>query len=735
MYDIEQSLNDQILGFGGERLTVIFTEAHDPRQIEAVCYLTRFIRPVLLASEKEVREIIRKDLGHLDANRVAYTLSETAFVDPASENDLCDELAAAYKAAYAQDGRKVSDQAALKAVRTPCLFGIMAVREGHADMVVGGSAHEPVHFYRPMIKLLQQRSVVCEIGVFVLPDEHSENIYPQNIVIFGDVGVNAAMTPEILAHVAVDTCTITRDIFPETALPRIHAAMISYSNHGSDEGPSPELVRQASSLVPDVLKNYQRENPRYENIFIEGEVKANVALSQRSAMYYKKGKEELWHGASNVIICPNLDVGNLLYFLYATRFPEAKKFNITSGIGFTGVDLAKDCTVEDILLGVKAPLLCRYQKLGWQKTPRDTFFRRYRVLAINPGSTSTKVSAWEGSYELFSGELSHCAEELSPFAEKPITAQFAFRKDAVVGFLKEHNLSIGDFDAVSARGGLLKPIPHGTYRVDTPMLEDLKAGVGGEHASNLGALIAAELTAGTEKPAFIIDPVVVDEAAERVKITGLKEIRRRVISHALNQIASARRYAEEHETFYESVNLIVCHLGGGISVGAHKKGQYIDVNNALNGEGPFTPERSGSLPVGQLIDLCFSRKYTHGELKKLNKGSGGLVDLLGTNDLRDVLKMRDGGDEFAALVFEALVYQISKSITALVPAFDGEAVDRVILTGGMARSKELVEGVTNYVRFLGCGVSVYPGENEMIALVKGALRVLQGKEEAKTYRS
>jgi len=733
MYDIETSLNDQILGFAGERPTVVFTEACDPRQIEAVCYLTRFIRPVLLAKEDEVRNVIRKDLGHIDENRIKYMLAETAFVDIRSRQDLLGEFAPAFRAAYEKAGCPVSEKEAEKAVATPCIFGIMAVREGHADMVVGGSAHEPVEYYRPMIKLLQKRSVVCEIGLFALPDSHHENIYPHNIVTFGDIGVNATMTPETLAHIAVDTCTITRDLIPEDILPRIHGTIISYSNQGSDEGPSPEMVRQATRLVPALLEAYRKENPRYESISIEGEVKANVAFSERSAMYYQKKKGEGWHGASNAIICPNIDVGNLLYFLYATRFPDAKKFNITSGVGFCGIDLAKDCSVEDIRLGVKAPILCRFQKIGWEKTPKDTFFKRYRVLAINPGSTSTKISSFEGSYELFSEELQHSAEDLAPFSGGSITSQFMFRKEAVLTLLKQHGMDIQSFDAVSARGGLLKPIPHGTYRVGPAMLKDLKAGVGGEHASNLGGLIAVELTAGTGKPSFIVDPVVVDETADRVRITGLKEIRRRVISHALNQIASARRYAEENETFYESLNLIVCHLGGGISVGAHKKGRYLDVNDALNGEGPFTPERSGSLPVGQLIDLCFSGKYTHAELKKLNKGRGGLVDLLGTNDLREVEHRRDEGDEYAALVFEAMVYQISKNITALIPAFDGEPVDRIILTGGMARSDALVEGVRNYVRFLGCGVSVFPGENEMIALVKGAIRVLQGKEEAKEY--
>jgi butyrate kinase len=265
------------------------------------------------------------------------------------------------------------------------------------------------------------------------------------------------------------------------------------------------------------------------------------------------------------------------------------------------------------------------------------------------------------------------------------------------------------------------------------MREDLLEGVGGDHASNLGALIAGELVADSNRPAYIVDPVVVDEVPSRVKVTGLKDIRRRVISHALNQIATARRYAEEMETFYAYLNLIVCHMGGGITLGAHKKGQYIDVNNGLDGEGPFTPQRSGSLPTGQLIDLCFSGRYTHEELKKLNKGRGGLIDLLGTSDFREVERRIQEGDPDAVEIFEAMSYQIAKGITALVPAFDGEPVDRILLTGGLARSELMVGSIEKSVSALGCGVTAYPGENEMLALVKGALRVLGGKEKACQY--
>jgi butyrate kinase len=732
MFDIEASLDSRLLAEPRNRPTVVFPEALDARTLEAACFLGRFIRPVFLAAEAEVRALAARELGHVGSDRVAYTLSESAFVAPASRPDLLEAFTAACLEWCRVHERPMSPEEARALVSEPGRFGIWAVKLGHADMVVGGAIHEPKAFFRPMVDLLAQRSVTCEAGVFVLPDEHPEEVYPHNIVVFGDVGVNATMTPRILAEVAVGTCAVARDLIPEEVLPEIRCAMVSYSNRGSDEGPSPELVRQAADLVPEILAERIQHAERYRSIAIRGEVKVNVALSRRSAdLYHAEGMP--WEGAPNVIVCPNLDMGNLLYNLYATRFPDARKFPVMFGLLFQGVDLPMDCTPEDIRLAVKASVLRLHHYGQWKRTQKDTFFRRHRVLVLNPGSTSTRTSIFEGDEERFTEELQHPAEALKAFDGQPITAQFAFRKEAVLGFLEKHGLSPSDLDAVAGRGGLLRPIPHGTWKVGAAMLEDLRSGARGEHASNLGALIAAELVAGTGRPAYIVDPVVVDEADPKVKVSGLKELPRRVISHALNQIATARRYAEERETFYERVNVIVAHMGGGITVGAHRKGRYIDVNNGLDGEGPFSPQRSGSLPPGQLIDLCFSGKYTKAELKLLNKGRGGLMDLLGTADLREVERRVEAGDAEAGLVFEALVYQIAKAIAALVPAFDGEGMDAILLTGGMARSTRLVAGLRRLTAALGCAVQVYPGENEMAALAKGALRVLSGREAARDY--
>jgi butyrate kinase len=733
MFDIEANFDHQILSFRKSRPTVLFAEALDPRVLEAVCHLVRFVRPVLLADEGRVREVIARDLGHVDPNRIEFTLSESAFVDLAKRPELVEEFAREQDTFCAHMGSPVTPEQARAMASEPVRFGIWAARLGHADTVVAGAAHAPKDSFRPMLRLLSAQPVCCEAGVFVLPDEHPEEVFPRNIVVFGDVGVNATMTPEILAEVAVGTCVTARDLIPEDVLPTIHGVLVSYSNRGSDEGPSPELVRKATALIPALLVERVRRSERYATISIEGEVKVSAALSKRSAGYYQH--DSRWSGAPNVIIAPNLEMGNLLYHLYATRFPDAKKFPALFGLRFRGVDLSMDCTPEDVRLAVKASVLRMYRYGEWGRTPLDTFFRRHRVLAVNPGSTSTKISVYEGEQERFTTELQHPAEELKPFEGKSITEQYAFRKEIIMKALTDHGLAVDDLDAVAGRGGLLRPIPHGTFAVTDDMLADLRAARYGEHASNLGALIARELTAGSERPAYVVDPVVVDEAPERVKVTGMKAVRRKVISHALNQIATARRYAEERETFYEKVNVIVCHLGGGISVGAHRRGRYIDVNNALDGEGPFTPQRSGSMPTGQMIDLCFSGRYTRPELKQLAKGRGGLIDLLGTADLREVERRMEAGDPDAGRVYEAMAYQIAKEIASLLPAFDGEPVDRILLTGGMARSQRMVGEIARLVAPLGCGVTVYPGENEMLALVKGVLRVLDGKETAREYAS
>lgn len=353
----------------------------------------------------------------------------------------------------------------------------------------------------------------------------------------------------------------------------------------------------------------------------------------------------------------------------------------------------------------------------------------YRILSINPGSTSTKIAVYENEREVFEKTLRHSNEELGGFED--IFSQKEFRKNVILDVLKENDIAIETLDAVVGRGGLLKPIAGGTYQVTEHMIKDLKKGVLGEHASNLGGVIAHEIADPVGKKSYIVDPVVVDEMTAVAKISGIPEIERKSIFHALNQKAVARRYCNGNGKDYEKVNLIVAHMGGGISVGIHESGKVVDVNNALDGDGPFSPERSGGVPAGDLVRMCFSEKYSEAFIKKRLKGNGGVVAYLNTNDMRDVVKMMEAGDEKAKLIFDAMIYQVAKEIGSMATVVSGR-VDAILLTGGIAYSKLITDAIVKRVGFI-APVHIYPGEDEMSALTLGGLRVERGEEEAKTY--
>ncbi|WP_291569637.1 butyrate kinase [Clostridium sp. UBA4548] len=354
----------------------------------------------------------------------------------------------------------------------------------------------------------------------------------------------------------------------------------------------------------------------------------------------------------------------------------------------------------------------------------------YRLLIMNPGSTSTKIGVYEDDKEILIETLRHSAEEIGEYPT--IVDQFEFRKNVILNVLKEKNFDIKTLSAVVGRGGLLKSIEGGTYAVNDTMLEDLKIGVQGQHASNLGGIIANEIAKELNVPAFIVDPVVVDEMEAVARVSGMPEIERKSIFHALNQKAVAKRYAKENNKDYNELNLIVAHLGGGISVGAHKAGRVVDVNNALDGEGPFSPERSGGVPVGDLVKLCFSGKYSEAEIKKMITGKGGIVAYLGTNDAKAVDERAAAGDAEAKLIYDAMGYQVAKEIGKCAAVLSGK-VDAIILTGGIAYSKNLVNYIKERVEFIS-QVVVYPGEDEILALAEGGLRVLRGEEAAKEYK-
>jgi len=354
----------------------------------------------------------------------------------------------------------------------------------------------------------------------------------------------------------------------------------------------------------------------------------------------------------------------------------------------------------------------------------QTFF----LLALNPGSSSTKVGVFENEKPLFTRNVRHDEAALAAF--KDIADQKTFRKQAILEALSEQGFDPKRLSAVVGRGGLLRPLESGTYRVNEAMLKDLKEARRGKHASNLGAMIAHEIASGLGIPAFIVDPVSVDEWEPVARLSGLEGLDRECLSHALNTKAVAKRFARENNRKYNDLRLVVAHLGSGISVSAHLNGRMVDVTNPME-EGAFSTERSGSLPILKLAKMCFSGKHTFQDIEKMTFRSGGLASYLGTKDLPEVIKRVATGDEKAKLVLEAMAYQVAKEIGAMATVLSGK-VDAILLTGGMAHEAKLCEAVEERVKFIARAYR-YPGEDELVALAEGALRVLTGEEKERDY--
>jgi butyrate kinase len=352
-----------------------------------------------------------------------------------------------------------------------------------------------------------------------------------------------------------------------------------------------------------------------------------------------------------------------------------------------------------------------------------------RILIINPGSTSTKIGIFDNEISVFEKTIRHEAKIINSFPN--VIDQYDFRKKTILDTLDKAGINISKLSAVCGRGGLLRPIEGGTYEVNDAMLADLRSGFSGQHASNLGGIIAYEIASGLNIPSYIVDPVVVDELDLIAKISGFSLIERKSIFHALNQKAVARKVAKELGKNYNELNLIVSHMGGGITVGVHKQGKVIDVNNGLHGDGPFSPERAGTVPAGDLISICFSGEYYREEIMKMLVGKGGLVGYLGTNDAVEVEKRIEAGDKKAKMVYDAMAYQVAKEIGSASTVLSGK-VDAIILTGGLAYGKSFVKTITDRINWI-ADVFVHPGENELQALAEGALRVLRGEEKVKVY--
>jgi len=729
MFDLEGMLRKQLRDVMTSKQTLIFPEGEDPRIVAAASRLLKFANVILVGSPERARELIEAADATLECSEKRF-FAAVRFVDPATD-PLADELGESLRQVSQGRSWEMDAAEAAERIRQPVYFAIMAVRAGYADAVLGGVAHSSREFFIPCLRIMEKEGNVYEMGLFALPDSHPSGIFEENLVMFADVALNPVPTPEALADIAVGACRTLRDLVPESVLPEINGALLSYSTRGSGQGPSVQRIREAEPLIQQKLAGLCRTHPQYASINIVAEMQISVALSETAA--HTKLKEEFGQlkgaGRAHVLVVPNLDVGNLLFHLYSTRYPDAVSTLVIGGLKNQALDFSRSSTAEEVARGAKALLLRRFRSDRYARTPNDHYFPRFKVLTINPGSTSTKVALFEGEDLVARKDLRHT---VSDFAEcERIADQLPLRRKVIEDFLSEQEIHPTDLHAVVGRGGLLRPIESGTYAIDGTVVSDLSDGVAGEHPSNLGGLLARELAVAADAPSFIVDPPVVDELDETSRITGFAGVEQVAAWHALSQKAAAKHFADTRNREYEDLDLIVAHIGGGISVGAHRKGRCVKVRNALF-DGPMAANRGGTLPGEGLIDLCYAGE-DKGDLKRRLVSQGGLISYLGTADLRDVEKRIDDGDAQAKLVFEAMAEQITAEIASLIPKFGGRRPNRIVLTGGMCHSKRLRRRLKRLLRPLNIKVTIYPGEREMEALRDGALRVLRGVETARTY--
>jgi len=728
VFQLEKCIDDQLLEVVGSTPTLIFPEAEDPRIVSAASGLIMHAKVVLVRRRADVERAI--DAGEVDlkVSRRRF-MQSVACVWPEDEPALVEEMARSLVEKSAGRSWEMSlDEARAQAVN-PVFFAILAVRLGCADAVLGGVVHSSRDFFRPCLRLLEKDGVVYEMGLFALPDSHPEGLFRENLVMFADVALNPEPDPESLAEIAVGACTTLRNIVPVSLLPEVNGALLSYSTRGSGAGPSVDRVRRAEPIINRRLAQLAEENPLYRTIHVATELQIGCAISKEAARTKLRGAadENPAMGAANVLIAPNLDTGNLLYHIYDTRFPDARPVLIIGGLRNQALDFSRGSRVEDVEIGAKALILRMYRSGRFSGTPDDRFFPRYRILTINPTRAYTEVGLWLGR-DLWARErLAHPASVL---AKEPMD-QLEERLAAVEEFLARHDVSAASMAAVVARGGLLAPVESGTYSVTGAMIEELEAGKYGTHVVNLAAILARRVAGEDHQGVWAVDPAVVDELDDASRLTGLKGVPRDAIWHALSQKFVAKHYAVQRGREYEDLNLLVAHIGAGVSVGAHRRGRCVQVNNALC-EGPMGLERAGGMPSLAVVDLCFSGR-SRDEVVRLLTREAGLRSHLGTADIVEMRRRALEGDGYARLVLTAFAEQVAGQIASLAPKLKGEPIDQIILTGELTTCRWLLDELRAMLFALGVGITVYPGDLELDALRDGALRLLRGIEGVSDY--
>ena len=718
MIDLDKLLDDQLNRMlcapDAVKPVIVFPEANDPRIISAASELVNQARVVLIGDMEEVRALCDYKSAALACPRDRF-FSRIQVVDPA-QSPLKETLAQGLEQASKGRNWAMGPKEAQKKILNPVFFGAMLVRKGYADACLGGVANSSKDFLAPCLRIIEFSGTAFEMGLFCLPKQENP-LWENNVVMFADVALNLTPTPRQLSDIAVDACKTLRDIFPPSVLSGVNGAMISYSTKGSGQGPTVETIRSAEPMASQKLAALQHTDPAYEDISITGELQISVAVSREAAQVKLKNKMDEFQGAgkANVLIVPNLDQGNTLYHLFNTQYPDAQSSLIMGGMDGQVLDYSRGSSLGQVVRGAKLLLLTRI------KSPKplvrtSPLFPSPRILTINPGSVSTQVAVFDGEAALLNTIIEHPESQTCSSPARDADLCLA----EVIRILEKNHLDPAGMAVVMSRGGMLPDPAPGTYRITPDLLAALEREPVVDHPANLGAFMAWEISGRGKVPAFIVDCPTIDELTPEHRLTGIKGIEKTPVWHALSQRQATRMYADMVNERVRNLNLIVAHLGSGISIGSHAKGQCINVENAIF-DGPMGPSRVGTLPAEAVIEICYAG-LDKNVVKKLFSAAGGVYSYFGTHDLRDIQDKIDETPE-TRQVMNLLASGIASKILARLSDFYPEPADQIILTGRLCLSTPLLDRIIEKLTLVSSHITVFPGSLEAQALRDAAMRL------------
>ncbi|BHH83714.1 butyrate kinase [Desulforhopalus sp. 52FAK] len=726
MFDLDKSVDKQL----GEMLSeskvakpvIVFPEASDPRIIAAASGLLGVARIVLLGDREEIRALCDYKTVEFLCSRERF-FSNVVIIEP-KESPLVPELAA--ELCQLSEGRKwqYSLDEAFEKVLHPVIFGAMLVRQGYADASLGGVAYSTKDFLAPCLRLIKSAGTAFEMGLFVLPED-ANSLWEQNIVMFADVALNLRPSAKQLADIAIESCKTLRDIVPHSVLPNINGALISYSTKGSGQGPSVETIREAEPLVQEKLLELQKRDNAYESISITAELQISVAVSKDAAKVKLKDKLDEFKGAGegNVLIVPTLDEGNMLYHLFNTQYPGAKSSLIMGGMNGQVLDYSRGSSVTQIIRGAKLLLLTRMKstKPLAAKTP---LFPNPKVLTIVPGYLKTEVSLFEGDLLLLRSNIDAGTWETDSNGQSD-------RLPAILNYLASEKINLGDIDLVITPGGMLENVEAGCYYVNEKMLETLEKDSTANHPINIGPSLAYRIALKENIPVLSCDSPTLNQMSPENMISGLKGVQITPFWHALSQRQVARMYTDSENSSYEEKQLIIAHIDqSGVSVGSHRNGKCINVNDALF-DGPMSLSGVGSLSTEAVIELCYSG-YEKSKMKSLFQSSGGLSSYLGSVDFEQLLERAEKDDQ-SSIYIDSLVTGISSEIFSRLADFSPNRPDQIILTGSLCYSEVFVGKLIEKLEILEDIVTVYPGSFDAEALRDAAFRFYKNIEKVSVW--